>query len=61
MATDWDRQGTFPASNKKMGELGLLGMMVLTEMEARKPEPWHIPWPCRKSRIPALQAPSPCR
>ena len=33
MATDWDRQGTFPLQAvKKMGELGLLGMMVPTEM-----------------------------
>ena len=33
MAADWDRQGTFPLQAvKKMGELGLLGMMVPTEM-----------------------------
>lgn len=33
MAADWDRQGTFPLKAvKKMGELGLLGMMVPTEM-----------------------------
>ncbi|HOF77282.1 MAG TPA: acyl-CoA dehydrogenase family protein [Smithellaceae bacterium] len=33
MAADWDRQETFPLQAvKKMGELGLLGMMVPTEM-----------------------------
>ena len=61
MATDWDRQGTFPLQAiKKMGELGLLGMMVPTEGGSEAGAVAY-PWPCRKSRIPALQAPSPCR
>ncbi|HDQ03740.1 MAG TPA: acyl-CoA dehydrogenase [Deltaproteobacteria bacterium] len=33
MAAEWDRQGTFPMNAvKKMGELGLLGMMVPQEL-----------------------------